>query len=78
MFGDLPGTRKKWLCQSVKSIMFQANFFKPLFRLTIVRACVGHKFPESCRVVHFPPMHQFMNDQIIADLPRSLDEPPVE
>jgi hypothetical protein len=51
---------------------------QPQFRRSVIRTEVFHFPPESRRMVHLPQMRQFMEDEIITNMRRCLDQPPIE
>ena len=57
---------------------FEARLFQPLFRVAIGGEGVGDEFPVAFGMVHFPAVHEFVDDEVIDDLGRGLNEAPVE
>ncbi len=51
---------------------------EPTFRRPIVGTDAFDFGPEPNRVVHLPEMHEFVVDQVVADMVRGLDDPPIQ
>jgi hypothetical protein len=51
---------------------------QPFLRLQVIGACGSDMFPEAIRVVHLPEVHQFVNDNVVANEFGRLDETPVQ
>jgi len=51
--------------------------FQPLLGGLVFRTNLLDLPPETGRVVHFPQMHQFVQDHVGTDKVRCLDQPPV-
>ena len=52
--------------------------FEPLLGFEIIRTSLRHLRPESRRVIEFTQMHQFVDDDVIANGGRQLNQPPIE
>jgi hypothetical protein len=52
--------------------------FQPLFRNFVIRAGALHFPPKPRRMIHFPQVHDLVNQNIISDEGWCLDEPPIQ
>ena len=51
---------------------------EPFLGALVSRTGLGYVLPIPCRMVHLTGVHQLVDNEVVADEFRDLDEPPVQ